>query len=263
MDESRVHSLAFTPLKGARQSAPDSLELALTGPVGDHALAVVDLEGGRVLKTVENPGLLACAARWDGACLTIDIGDVCLADVPVATGEHRTLDYWGRPTEVEVVGGPWAAALSTHLGREVALARATRASGFVYGDPLTIVTTGALRRLGPVDPRRFRANIVIDTGDDELEPEWMSRQLQVGTARLEVTGRVIRCAVIDFDHGEAPREGHGDGDGDGSRLLKTIATASPDVTFGVYARVVAAGRITRGDLVRSVEPIATAPAPSR
>jgi uncharacterized protein len=236
-----VQSLGFTPLKGGRQSEPESLHYALSGPVGDHTLAVVDLERGRVLKTVENPALLHSQARWDGDALTIEIHGAPVTAVPTATGERRSLDYWGRATSVEILEGPWAEAFAAALGRDVALARAERPGGFVFGDPVTIVTTGALARFGDVDPRRFRANLVVDTGADDLESEWMSRQLDIGEARLDVTGAVTRCAVIDFDHG----------DGTTAKLLKALAASdSRDLTFGLYARVTRPGRVSRGDTVR-------------
>jgi uncharacterized protein YcbX len=252
----RIRSIGSSPLKGGRHLPRRTVELSLDGPVGDREFAVVDLAAGRVLKTVENPGLLRCIAHWAGGALTLDIDGSRFDGVPTPSSERIELDYWGRPAALRVVEGPWAAPLSALLGREVVLARAALPGAVVYGDQVTLVTTTALRRLAdatgrPVDEARFRANLVVDTGgtgahgaDAHPEDAWAGRELAVGSAVLRVGGGVPRCAVIDLDAAGAASA---------TRLLRTLAgyrLRNGAIPFGVYATVVRAGTVALGDEVR-------------
>ena len=253
----RIQRIGSSPLKGGRHASHEAAEFGLDGPVGDRVFAVVDLERGRVLKTVEHPALMSCEAHWTDGVLSIVIGGWPFTARPEPAGRQRELDYWGRPAPVEVVDGPWAAAFSALLGREVALARASRAGAVVFGESVTVVTTSSLRRLsretgGEVDARRFRSNLVIDTGDadDHVEDSWAGRELAVGDIRLQVADGIPRCAVIDM---------HPDSGASGSRLLTTLAGYRHDageIPFGVYARVTRPGVVSRGDEVHLLRALA-------
>ena len=250
MSPMHIRRIGSSPLKGGRHMHHDSVEFALQGPVGDRVFAAVDLTSGTVLKTVQNPALLDCSAQWAGGVLTIDIDGERHSAVPRPVGPRLELDYWGRPSALRLVEGPWAAPLSRLLEREVVLAQAALPGAVVYGDAVSIATTGSLRRLAEaaghgVDARRFRSNLEIDTGDTDphLEDEWAGRELVVGGAALRVSGGIPRCAVIDLD----PARG-----ASATRLLKTLAgyrLAAGEITFGVYATVLRAGVIARGDAV--------------
>jgi uncharacterized protein YcbX len=247
----RVARIGSSPLKGGRHTALESVEVSLDGVVGDRVFAVVDLASRKVLKTVENPGLLRCDARWGDGILTIAIDGEPFSAAPQPIGDPIELDYWGRPALVQVVEGPWSAALSAHLGRQVALVRARSSRALVYGAPVTIVTTSSLEELARlsgenVDAQRFRATIVIETADAApfIEDTWAGRELAIGGATVVVERGIPRCAVIDAD----PVTGRS-----GTRLLKTLASVRTDagaIPFGVYARVAVAGRVARGDAVR-------------
>jgi uncharacterized protein YcbX len=245
-----IASLGSSPLKGGRLNRIERLEFALDGPVGDREFAVVDLANGRVLKTVENPRLLAVTAQWHGGVLALEIDGTRYEAEPQPVGAQLELDYWGRPSAVRVVDGPWTPALSRLIGRDVALARAALPGAVVYGASVTLVTTGSLRRLASrvgheVDPARFRATAVIDSGDDDhVEDAWAGRELALGSATVRVAEGIARCAVIDLD----PRTATS-----GTRLLKTLAgyrLRSGDIEFGVYASVVSPGSVAVGDEVR-------------
>jgi len=246
-----ISRVGFSPLKGARHSEHDSVEFSLDGPVGDRVFAAVDLAAGRVLKTVENPALLACEARWADGVLSVTVDGQTYSGRPAPAGDELELNYWGRPATVRAVPGPWGPPLSRLLGREVALAHATAPGAVVYGDSVSIVTTGSLDRLRDavghdVEPGRFRATLVIDTDDADphVEDSWAGCDIDVGTVRLRVAGGIARCAVIDLD----PRTATS-----GSRLLKSLAgyrLRAGDIDFGVYATVVRPGLVARGDEVR-------------
>src|SRR5689334_3127296 len=60
----QVERIGFTPVKGGRHVAHESVSLDATGPVGDRAFCLVDPARARVLRTVENPSLVRTVAHW-------------------------------------------------------------------------------------------------------------------------------------------------------------------------------------------------------
>jgi uncharacterized protein YcbX len=255
-----VTRIGLTPLKGTRHAGPASLDLTLDGPVGDRLFCLVDRSRGRVLRTVEHPAMLATSARWADGVLRTDLPHRSVEAVPEQGGERLRVDYWGRPAEVELVDGPWAAAYSEHLGRPVDLARARRAGEVVFGGSVSLVTSSSVERVQrevgagpggdrldhPADDRsgdrfgdRFRATLTVDTSGQPpfVEDTWVGRRLRVGTAEVEVRGRLPRCAVVDLDPGSGGRR---------TPVLATLAgyrRVGTEILFGVDATVVRPGRI--------------------
>ena len=243
----RVARIGFTPVKGGRHRTYESVSLTSAGPRGDRAFCLLDPATDRCLRTVENPTLLQANASWDGTVLSVELPSGTAVGEPVLTGELRTVDYWGRTTPVEVVTGPWAAAYSAHLGREVLLA-ASPPGAVVYGASVTLVTSASLARLADVvgadvDAARFRATFQLD-GDDLRpfsEEGWVGRRLRIGTAEVRVRQVVPRCAVIDVDPASGIRD---------LRLLKALAGLRPahgEAVFGVDADITVPGHVQTGD----------------
>jgi uncharacterized protein YcbX len=240
----RVERIGFTPVKGGRHVAHDHVDLASTGPVGDRVFCLVDPARRRVLRTVENPGLVQQVWHWRGGELRVDLPSGPVAAVPEGTGSVIEVDYWGRVASLEVVEGPWAAACSRLLGYDVVLARSAPGE-VVYGAPVSLVTTESLRWLGKrvgheVEAERFRATLLVDSGPDagRAEDAWVGRRLGVGDAQVEVVGTIPRCAVIDLDPVTGLRD---------RSLLKALD--GPDLTFGVDAVVTRPGRVRLRDPV--------------
>lgn len=243
----QVRRIGFTPVKGGRHLTHSSVVLGETGPVGDRAFCLVDPALDRCLRTVEHPTLLQARASWDGTVLSVDLPSGTVAGRPAPTGEVRAVDYWGRAVEVELVDGPWAAAWSAHVGREVVLARSAPGE-VVYGASVTLVATASLARLSeglgvPIDAARFRATFELDGGASAVGAEegWVGRRLQLGTAEVEVRGLVARCAVVDLHPGSGVRD---------LRVLEALTARSwtgDDVRFGVDADVVVPGHVRTGD----------------
>jgi hypothetical protein len=245
-----VRRAGFTPVKGMRHPSLDRIELDEQGPVGDRAFCLVDPAQARVLRTVQNPTLMAVVARLEADLLevTLPTGE-SVAAPPTASGETITCDYWGRRVEVALTDGPHAALVSDWLGRDVRLARAPR-GGVVYADPVTIVGTASLADLGErvgrpglVDEAaRFRATLVVETDEPYVEESWLGQEARAGGATLRIGGPVPRCAVIDHH----PETGTQD-----LRLLKALVQQRPTNTagepmFGVNATCIGPGWISTG-----------------
>ncbi len=128
----RVVAVGFTPVKGTRHASYDAVTLDAHGPVGDRAFCLVDVARRRVLRTVQNPSLLAVRSRWDGRSLQLVLpsGDDATA-APVASGEQVSCDYWGREVALDLLDGPHAALASSYLGTPGPAGRRTAGRGRV------------------------------------------------------------------------------------------------------------------------------------
>jgi uncharacterized protein len=214
----------------------ESLRAALVaerGLVGDRLWCVQDADGkfgsGKSSRRFRKmDGLLSLNARYDGATPVIELADGT---------EHR-----GDDPAVH-------AALSTLVGRGVRLSREGQVSHFDEG-PLHLLTTSALDRLGrahgaPVDVRRFRPNLVVDTLDRQGFPEdtWVGRHLTVGDeVVLAIRAPMPRCVMVDLAQRELdPAPG----------LLRTVTEVN-DANVGVVADVVRGGQVAVGDEVHAV-----------
>jgi uncharacterized protein YcbX len=139
-------------------------------------------------------------------------------------------------------------AVGEVLGRRVTIEREADVMHHDDG-PVSLISTAALRRLDelvgePVDPVRFRANLVVDVpGNDFPEDAWVGRAVRIGPdVVLRPRERLIRCVMIDLAQERAPEHG---------RLLRTVAEHH-DMTFGVWATVERPGRIALRDAVELV-----------
>jgi uncharacterized protein len=260
-----IARIGFTPLKGGRHLTHDRADLTADGPVGDRVFCLVDRSRGRVLRTVENPGLLRACARWEAGTLSVnipnpsmDLPGVTIEGVPSPNGETLTVDYWGRNATLEGCTGPWAEAYSEYLGYNVVLCRSANPGEVVYGASVTLLTTSSMHRLAQrlgreVDSARFRSTFLVETaalvdtsGRDSasnLEDSWVGRELRVGEATVRVRGVVPRCAVVDLD----PVTGQKD-----APVLQELAgyrLSQGEISFGVDAVVTASGRVRAGDQV--------------
>jgi uncharacterized protein YcbX len=202
--------------------------------VGDRRWAVRDLDGklgsGKNTRRFRRmPGLLDLAARYERD------------SVPVVTFPDGREVLGDRPEIHE--------ALSAHVGRPVTLAPEAEVSHFDEG-PLHVLTTSSLERLSElhgsdIDTRRFRANLVFDTGRDARfdEADWIGLELSIGS---EVTVRVrepmVRCVMVDLPQRHLPIDRH---------LLTTIGRVN-DTTLGLVVDVLTPGTLRLGDEVRDL-----------
>jgi uncharacterized protein YcbX len=116
-----------------------------------------------------------------------------------------------------------------------------------------ILTTSTINRLrelypeGHFEVRRFRPNIVIDSGSGEkdfIENLWVGKKLMIGEEiLLRVTGPCTRCVMTTLPQGDLPKD---------LGILHTVAKYN-QVHAGVYASVHRGGTIHRGDRVQLEE----------
>lgn len=253
-DELEVVRAGFAPVKGTRHLMLDEVVLDGLGAVGDRGYALIEVDPGdptrgRVLRTVQNPSLVAVRAEIVGDRLDVELpGDESVFAVPVSTGRTVTCDYWGRDVAMELLEGPHAPLFSRWLDRPVQLARARRGD-VIFAGSVTLVTTASLRDLAERSDHpalleqaaRFRSTLVVETDEPYAEEGWTGRTVELGGAKLRIGVPIPRCAVIDLH----PETGVRD-----VRLLKTLSGYRPrnragEPAFGVFAEVVTPGAVGR------------------
>src|SRR5690606_7655286 len=127
--------------------------------------------------------------------------------------------------------------------------RLAEAAGVGFTDSsapfLSIINLASVRDLervvgGPVDPLRFRANLYVEGGAPWEEFHWVGREITVGESRLAVAERIGRCGATNVD----PETGERD-----LNIPLALKQGFRHSQMGVYARVVAGGRVRRGDVI--------------
>ena len=265
-----VAALWRYPVKSMMGEELNSSQVTGRGLLGDRQFAVVDRATGKV-GGAKNPGkwgnffdFRAAYAQPPQAAATMPPVRITLPDGTVVTTGHGDLER----------------VLSRAFGRDVALEEAHPGegspgataeeywpdmAGLDYRDTVTdfdmpagtffdiavvhLLTTATIDRLrglypqGRFEARRFRPNIVVSTGPDELgfaENDWIGHTVAIGgTVRLAITEPCPRCVMITLPQGDLPKD---------SGILRTAAQHNA-VSVGVYASVLTGGSIRRGDPV--------------
>ncbi len=234
-----VAGLHRYPVKSLGGERPTRVEVDRRGVVGDRLWALHDRDGkvgsGKSTRRFRRlPGLLELRAAYDGV-------------VPVvAFPDGRSL----RGDDDDVHG-----ALSAQVGRPVRLVVEGEVSHLDEG-PVHLVTTASLRAAGngsPVDARRTRANLVIDTdalveellltgapatdAAGFLEDGWVGRWLRVGTVELSLTAPMPRCVMLGLAQDGLPED---------RGVLREVLRRH-DGHLGLVADVLVPGSVAVGD----------------
>lgn len=214
------------PVKSLQGERLDELACDDRGVVGDRRWAVQGADGklgsGKTTRRFRRmPGLLSLSS-----CMNGDAVIVCFPD-----GTARRLDD---PATAELIG--------QIVGEPVDLVEETRTSHLDAG-ALHLLTTSSLGLLAArhladdLDSRRFRPNVVIETGPGNLEASWLGRHLLVGSTPLAVDKETKRCVMVTMAQnslGLAPG------------ILKDLERSSAG-RLGVYGHALGAGVIRLGD----------------
>ena len=265
-DAGTIATLWRYPVKSMRGEELNAAEITLRGMAGDRGYAVIDAETGKVAsaKYPKKWGrLFDCLAMLrpnltDGHDAILQ---VMLPDGTWAAGGTRDIDerlsaMLGRAVRL-TTAVPTAPQLEEYWPDVAGRARqntvtdeAMPAGTFFDGALIHLMTSASLdtlRRLYPegrFEVRRFRPNLVVTSaaGDTRfVENDWISRTLAIGKdLRLKVTGPCTRCVMTTLPQGDLPED---------TGILRT-AVQHNQAAVGVYATVLAPGRVVRGDQVR-------------
>jgi uncharacterized protein len=254
--DAQVARLAIAPVKGLQLVPVSELELRAGGVAEDRAFFVL-AEDGKLLTANRTPQLLAVRPAHDTATgvlrLTFPDGKVVEDAVPADGEPVQVAHYDGRPTAARLLDGPWAAALSEHLGRPVRLAARTDDRGGWDDGEVTVASEASLAAVAAalpgggegLDDARFRSTIVVRGVEAWAEEGWCGGEVAIGDAVLRPDAPVPRCVVTTHD----PSTGRRD-----QPVLKALAglRGKDRVHFAVWAQVVRPGRVAVGDAVRAL-----------
>lgn len=242
----RVVALYRYPVKSMAAESLDAAEASWHGLAGDRRFAFV------------RPGLESSDFPW----LTIrQRADLWLHRARFADPERlRTsavLVTTPGGDELDVTDP----ALAARLGDGVRVIRQNR--GTFDALPLSLMTTQTVAGLSalvdpgagsgpahfvdpivpaPLDPLRFRPNLLIEATDDAAafpEDAWVGATLRIGGLEMRVDERDQRCVMVNVDPETGERN---------AAILKNIAQ-NRESCLGVYGSTVRPGRVAVGDAV--------------
>jgi uncharacterized protein YcbX len=90
----------------------------------------------------------------------------------------------------------------------------------------------------PVDPLRFRGNVYVEGWPAWHEFDLLDRELTLGSARVRIVKRIVRCAATEIDPATGTRD---------MSVPQTLQQTFGHGDCGVYAEVIGAGEVAAGD----------------
>ena len=270
-------ALTRYPVKSMLGETLRSVAVTHAGLSGDRTHAVLDGTGG--IGSAKHPRkwgqLLECRSRLtDSGTVEVELPGGAIFPVGDTELEARLSKLLGREVRVsdstpadstleravpEYEGGvPDAVRAKASVdgtGTEITVGTVASGTFFDFGR-VHLVTTSSLARLravypeGDFDTRRFRPNMVVDTGtgQDFVEDTWVDRRVRVGEALLRVVVPTPRCVVPTLGHDELRAD---------PGIMRTTAHEHRIPVFelgrlaclGVYLDVLEPGTVRLGDAV--------------
>ena len=269
-----VQELLRYPVKSMGGEALDAATIRSGGITNDRGWALQESATGKIA-SAKNPrafrALLDYAATVDGdsenAVVTITGPDDF--SVQTSNAHHATAlsEAIGRPVTLERAGdvdalyeSEWPdmeGLVISNMSVDLPVAMSTEKTSFVDLAAVHLLSTASLHALAAlapeaaIDVRRFRPNLVIDTGDATgfVDAEWVGHEVAIGEqVVLRISDNATRCVMTTLAQGSLPQD---------RTVLKTLATENQQefgglgrsACFGVYAEVVTGGSIRVGDEV--------------
>jgi uncharacterized protein YcbX len=265
------------PVKGMAGEALSSAVLGASGLQGDRQWAVRDVARGEIQSCKFRPELLLCSACCAGSGVQVTFpdgsvltdGDAATADrLSALLGHASTLEPLRPPSELDFYrryrtdDEGWLRELKATFEREegeplpaffddlppAAAEFVVLPGTFFLVTPFHLLTTSTLSWLAQLRPesdwdaRRFRPNVVIDTGngfDGPLEQRWVGRQIVLGDAVVDCNGTTPRCGAITRAQAGLAAD---------KSALRTVVRHA-DQNVGVYGAMLSAGNFKVGDAV--------------
>jgi uncharacterized protein YcbX len=257
-------SLHRYPVKSMMGEELNSARLTPRGVFGDRAYALCDTETHKVV-SAKNPKKWPDLFKYRAAYVSPPESEAAMPAVRVTLPDGRF---------AVSTSGDFANTLSGTLGRRITLLSSAPPDaqleeywpdmdGLAHRDHVTdeglppgtffdlavlhVLTTGTLDKLrelhpgGRIEPRRFRPNLIVDTGGKSgfVENDWIGKTLAIGPeVKIQITGPCPRCVMTTLAQGDLPKD---------AGVLKTAAKYN-EVRVGVYASVVQPGTIRIGDV---------------
>jgi uncharacterized protein YcbX len=230
--------LARTVLRPGEPIDADRLFAIENGPSGFDPASPAYRPKSRFLMLMRNERLAQLRARFDSTSGILSIEhsgrDVARGDLRTAAGRAALETFFAEFCASDLRGPP----------------RFLTAPGFSFSDVaakvVSIVNLASVAEIeaaigAPVHPLRFRGNLYVAGWPPWHEFTLVGRDLSVGpSARLRVQARIMRCAAVNVD----PDSGRRD-----LAIPDALMRRFGHADCGVYAEVIAAGAVSRGDAI--------------
>jgi uncharacterized protein len=269
-----VKELFRYPVKSMLGERLERLEIGERGVVGDRAWALRECDNGKIVSAKKFAQMLDCRATYeappvDGAAtpIKIQLPDGRMLHAADADASAQLSAVLGRELVIERAQSSQHTRAGIDPGTIFGdvpienvmpqLTRATMPDSFslvngTFFDSATmhVLATGTLAHMrtlvgegAQLDARRFRPNIVVDTGARAggfVEDEWIERTLEVGDrVRIVAIKPALRCVMTTHRQEDLARD------------LRVIRAAAQfhQATVGVFASIGAPGAVRVGDPV--------------
>jgi uncharacterized protein YcbX len=214
------------------------------GPSGFDAAAPVHQAKIKFLMLMRNEALARLTTRYEDATGTLIVQEggreALRADLGTSEGRLALEAFMRRFVPKELRGPP--KVLEAPSGYRFTDSR----SGFV-----SIINRASVQAIeemvgAPVDPLRFRGNLLVDGLEPWAELDLVGQVLETaGRVRLRPIKRIQRCAATNVDPQTAMRD---------LDIPRTLMERLGHMDCGVYAEVLMGGTLTEGDGLSLAEP---------
>jgi len=265
----RISALFIYPVKSARGTPVEAIELDERGATGDRRWMVVD-DGGVFVSQREEPRMALVTAALTPSGLQLDAPGMTSLEVPRPPHGAEAIRgaVWDGECQVLVADDAANRWISTFLSGSYRLVfqpddavlpmlakyagsiTGPRRIAFTDGSPLLLIGQASLvdlntRLPSPLPMNRFRPNIVIDGADAYEEDTWT--RVEVAGVLLELAKQCPRCVTTTVDQATGARSD------EPLRTLATYRKVGSNVMFGQNVAHHRPGRLSVGDDVRVVE----------
>lgn len=272
------------PVKGMAGESLQTGQLGAHGLNGDRVWAVRDNARREIQSCKFRPELLLCSARVDATsrgAVEIIFPDGSVMGGSDARSHARVSEMIGHASTIEALrpaadadfyrrhkadDHTWMTELRATFEREAdeplpgildnfpsaAAEFVVKPGSFFLVTQLHLMTTGSLVWMKTINPsadwqsRRFRPNVVVDTGSGHgpVEQDWIGQQIAMGDAAVACVDTTPRCGAITRAQAGLPTD---------KTMLRTVVKHG-DQNLGVYGETVIGGEIRVGDAVYVSQP---------
>jgi uncharacterized protein YcbX len=273
-----VKSLWRFPVKSMQGEQLNELHITSRGVMGDRSWALRELDNKRIASAKKFVGLLKFHARYEGepgdgklppVKITLPDGREIHADdanaseaISEALGHKFIIEHSPNPGGERAGIDPATIFADNPVGDVIpALAGNKMPDYFAlhkgsYLDSATfhLIATGTLAHMSGLtegksdfDYRRFRANMLVDTGSDAsgfVEDEWVGGVLEIGDGvKVTSIAPALRCVMTTHAQQDLPRD---------LAILRTTVKQH-QANLGAFTAIEGDGRVRLGDPVYLVK----------
>jgi len=230
--------LPATTLRPGETLPADRRYAIENGPIGFDPADPKYFPKIRFLMLMRNERLAGLQTRFDDASNVLTIhhnnAEAARGDLETAQGRASIERFFADNFASELRGPPKILAAPGHSFSDV------------VAKVVSIINLASVASIEtmvgqPVNPLRFRGNLYVSGWPAWHEFDLLGQELTIGTARLKVVKRIVRCAAVNVDPVTAERD---------LNIPQALMQMFDHADCGVYAEVIDGGNIAAGDTVQ-------------